>query len=136
MASGLCNTLILWVKMRADNNHPHQLFAYVQGRSYMEARGGPGPPKPQNFPLKKKKFLNFLVLPPLFFFFSIWPLHFYQPRSATAYVDVVIKIHYPHMRMMIAVFKYVNVINNRTRIAFIYNIYFIYLIKFTQKNSF
>jgi hypothetical protein len=79
MASGLCNTLILWVKMRADNNHPHQLFAYV---------------------------------------------------------DVVIKIHYPHMRMMIAVFKYVNVINNRTRIAFIYNIYFIYLIKFTQKNSF
>jgi hypothetical protein len=27
-----------------------------QGRSYMEARGGPGPPKPQNFPLKKKKF--------------------------------------------------------------------------------
>jgi hypothetical protein len=24
----------------------------TQGRSYMEARGGPGPPKPQNFPLK------------------------------------------------------------------------------------
>jgi len=27
-----------------------------QGRSYMEARGGPGPPKPQNFLLIKKFF--------------------------------------------------------------------------------
>jgi hypothetical protein len=27
---------------------------------------------------------SYLVLPPLFFFFPIWPFHFYQPKSATA----------------------------------------------------
>jgi hypothetical protein len=63
----------------------------------MEARGGPGPPKPQNFSLKKNIFpkkkkkikilpLNFSIFwfcPLNFFLFSIWPLHFYKPRSAT-----------------------------------------------------
>jgi hypothetical protein len=69
----------------------------MQGWSYIGARGGPGPPKPQNFPLNffflqkikilPPNFLNFLVLPPQIYFFSIWPLHFYKLGSATGYMQ-------------------------------------------------
>jgi len=53
-----------------------------------------------------------------------------------AYADAVIKIHYPRMRMWIAVLGYADAVNNHIHIPFIYNIYYIYLIKFTKMRSF
>jgi hypothetical protein len=48
------------------------------------------------------------------------------------HADAVIKTYYSHVQMRISILVYADTVNNCIHIPFIYNIYYIYLTKFTK----